>query len=102
MEIEEKLGNTNQKLFDLKLMTTKIEEKMNECDRKMKGVEASRDRVERELIRMQGEIVGKREYEGEMKEMKRKMHSLESKSNEVSNMNVTLENFIDRYECIRV
>lgn len=89
-------------MFDLELNTTKIEERLNECDKKMKGVEASRDRIEKELIRMQGEMVGKGHYEGQMKEMKVMMHSLENKTLEVSNMNVTLENFIDRYESIRV
>ena len=71
---------------------------MNECDRKMKGVEASRDRVERELIRMQGGIVGKGEYEGEMKEMKRKMHSLESKADLYHSQKMTIlyENLFPR------
>jgi hypothetical protein len=37
-----------------------------------------------------------------MKDHKRKMQKLENMVLEVQNMNVTLENFIDRYECIRI
>ena len=41
-------------------------------------------------------------YESQMKDHKRKMQKLENIVLEVQNMNVTLENFIDRYECIRI
>ena len=37
-----------------------------------------------------------------MKEFKKITRDIESKILEVQNMNIKIENFIDRYECIRV
>jgi hypothetical protein len=51
---------------------------------------------------MQGEMVREVNFEAKMKDHKKKMQKLENLVHDVKNMNVTLENFIDRYECIRI
>ncbi len=56
-EIEEKIGNTNQKVFDLELITTKIEETLSESGKKIMNIEESKERIEKNVIQIQAEMV---------------------------------------------
>ena len=66
------------------------------------NIEQKKEMIEKDVIQIQAEMVRQVNFEGIMKDHKKKMHRLENQVLEVQNMNVTLENFIDRYECIRV
>jgi hypothetical protein len=89
-------------VFDLELNTTKIEEIISESSKKIMNIEMSKEWIEKDVIKMQEEMVREVNFEAKMKDNKKKMQKLENLVHDVKNMNVTLENFIDRYECIRI
>jgi hypothetical protein len=49
-EIEEKIGNANQKVFDLELNTTKIEETISENGKKILNIEDRKEKIEKDVI----------------------------------------------------
>ena len=65
-------------MFDLELKTTKIEETLNENGKSIMKFENDKERIEKDIIQIQSEMVMKANYETQMKEYKKKLQKIES------------------------
>ncbi len=69
-QIEDNLADSSQKVFDMQLKSASIDEWRQGLDGKINNIDATRERLDLALIKVEGNMVKKGDYETHMEKVK--------------------------------